>query len=412
MSDIKPFEFRVSDEDLDFLKKKLALTRFPSELEDPGNAYGARLPEVKRLAKAWQEDTVPWRKIEESINHLPNFQTTVQPDGFEELNIHFLHAKSEVPGAIPLLFCHGWPGCFLEARRLLEPLSQAGEDNPAFHVIAPSLPNFGFSDGTSKKGFGLKQYAETLHKLMLKLGYDEYVTQGGDWGFFITRIMGVMYPDHVKGSHINFAIASEPSFGTQPLLALQHAVSPYTEKEKAGLARTKWFETEGSGYNQQQRTKPQTLGYALSDSPAGLLAWIYEKLVDWSDDYPWSDAEILAFVGIYWYSKAGPEASLRIYYESGHVGENGFSRKRATEWVDKVKLGVALFPRELYRLPNLWSKTLGPLVYVSDNDKGGHFAATESSDVIINDLRKMFGKKGGAYGVVEGKDGYVKESTL
>ena len=236
------------------------------------------------------------------------------------------------------------PGNFLEVSKLLLLLAEprSGKHLPAFHIVAPSLPNFGFSEGTKKRGFGLAQYAETLHKLMQKLGYEKYVTQGGDWGCMITRAMGKLYPDHCVASHINMPRGSRPKYSSNPILALQHSLTPYTEYEKKGLSRTQWFQKEGSGYRTQQATKPQTLNYLLADSPVGLLAWIYEKLHDWTDDYKWTDDEILTWVSVYWFSTAGVAAAQRIYYEALH---GAVTRNMTEEYTPHVKLGLAFFPK-------------------------------------------------------------------
>lgn len=195
---------------------------------------------------------------------------------------------------------------------------------------------------------------------MLDLGYPRYVTQGGDWGFYTTRIMGLLYPHAVLASHINMVRASAPSFASQPLLALQHALTPYTPTEKCGLERSDWFLTQGQAYRQLQATKPQTLAFAFADSPVALLAWIYEKLHDWTDGYAWTDDEVLTWVSIYWFSTAGPNAHVRIYYEAvNNPTEKVPSRERASEWVGGVKLGLAHFPRELTVVPRAWGKTLG-----------------------------------------------------
>lgn len=298
------------------------------------------------------------------------------------------------------------PGSFLEVTKILPLLAGGGKETPAFHVVAPSLPNYGFSSGTKEKGFGLPQYAETCHKLMLKLGYDKYVTQGGDWGCMITRIMGLLYPHHVQASHINMIRGHAPTFLSNPILATQHAFTPYSQRDNAGLDRSNWFLKEGSGYRMEQGTKPQTLGYALVDSPVGLLAWIYEKLHDWTDGYPWTDDEILTWVSIYLFSTAGPAANLRIYYEALH--DNQMGRDRTERFIPHVRLGLAHFPKELTVVPKTWGRTLGPVVYESDNESGGHFAAWERPEAIARDLKEMFGKGGGAYDCVEGKDGYIK----
>jgi hypothetical protein len=255
----------------------------------------------------------------------------------------------------------------------------------------------------SQKGFGLVQYAEICHKLMLALGYAEYVTQGGDWGYVITRTMGRTYRKHCVASHINMAIPSYPK-PSQPLLFLRFMLTPFTPAERAGLERAKWFEKEGMGYFKAQSTKPQTIAYSQADSPVGLLAWIYEKLHDWSDSYPWTDDEVLTWVSIYVFSRAGPAAPSRQYYEAMHDPTNMLLK--AGVWLPEVKLGVSYFPKELAPMPKLWAHTMGPLVLQNEHEKGGHFAAWENPDALVSDLRAMFGKTGGAYGVVKGKSGY------
>jgi pimeloyl-ACP methyl ester carboxylesterase len=179
MADVKPYTISVDSSRIDDLKQRLSLARFPDELDGAEWDMGAPLADVQRLTKHWK-DSYDWEAAEKKLNQLPQFVTDIQCDGFESLAVHFVHKTSKVKGAIPLLFIHGWPGHFLEVSKILGPLSEGdGVNTPAFHVVAPSLPNFGFSQGTKKRGFALEQYAETLNKLMLKLGYNEYVTQGG-----------------------------------------------------------------------------------------------------------------------------------------------------------------------------------------------------------------------------------------
>jgi pimeloyl-ACP methyl ester carboxylesterase len=420
----EPYTISVADAAIEKLKRKLTDSDYPDELDSPDQwRYGAPLSDVKRLANHW-EKSFDWRKAEAKLNALPNFKKPVAVEGFGELDIHFIHKKSSNPNAVPLLFCHGWPGSFIEVTKLL-PLLETGETEGkvAFHVVAPSLPNFGFSQRITKPGFALSQYAETCHRLMQDLGYDKYVTQGGDWGFYITRTMGILYPSNVLASHINMVRAFAPTFTSHPALALQHAITPYTEAESKGMERSAWFTTEGQAYRQLQATKPQTLSYAFADSPVALLAWIYEKLNDWTDRYTWTDDEILTWISIYWFSTAGPNAHVRIYYEvQKYPTEKIPSRERASEWVDKVKLGLAHFPREITVVPRIWGKTMGesdhplsasctngsagPVVHESFNDKGGHFAAWERPDVIVNDLQTMFGKSGQCYMIVPGRSGH------
>ena len=196
-----------------------------------------------------------------------------------------------------------------------------------------------------------------------------------------------------------------PSFFKNPLLALRYMVTPYSAWDKEGLKRSKWFEEDGSAYGFEQATRPQTLGYALADSPVGLLAWIYEKLVEWTDNYPWTDDEILTWVSVYWFSTAGPAANLRIYYERQHTKSPQYGIEG---YIPKVKFGLAFFPKELYVVPPIWGDTFGTIVYRSVHKHGGHFAATEHPEIIAEDLRKMLGRGGGAFGAVKGKFGYTQ----
>ncbi|KAH7000626.1 Alpha/Beta hydrolase protein [Ilyonectria destructans] len=399
MSDgIRPFKINVPQSAIDTLKEKLALATFPDEVDfsDDWN-YGVPRSDIKRLAEYWK-DGFDWRAQEEKLNQFPQFTTGVAVDGFGDHEIHFLHQKSSKPDSIPLLFCHGWPGSFLEALKIL-PLLTESQDGPSFHVVAPSLPNFGFSEGVKKKGFSIPQYAESLHKLMAKLGYTKYVTQGGDWGFIITRLLGVKYPESCLASHLNFVrVTAPPSLSKSPLQYIKHALLPYTDYEKAGLARSTWFRHQGFGYNLEQSTKPSTLGFALSDSPVAVLAWIYEKLHDWTDNYPWTDDEILTWISVYQFSTAGPEASIRIYYEATHAEVEEVAK--GVVYVPGVPIGLSYFPKDLVVPPKTWGRTLGPVVFEQSHPDGGHFAAHERPKELVDDLRRMFGKGGGAHAVV------------
>lgn len=355
---------------------------------------------MKRLAEYWKNG-FDWRVQETKLNEHPNYHQRIKVEGFDELDIHYIHQPSDSPDAIPLLFAHGWPGSYLEVTKMLASLKESN-NGVAFHIVAPSLPNFAWSEGPKKTGFNLAKYAECLHNLMQKLGYERYVTQGGDWGFYITRAIGLLYPESCLASHVNMIRASQPSWTSHPVLALQHALTPYTDGDRKGLERGAWFQNEGQGYRILQSTKPQTVGYALTDSPVALLAWLYEKLHDWTDDYPWTDDEILTWVCIYYFSTAGPAASLRIYYEATHP-QAGVWKERTQVWIPKVKLGLCKTPRELGLVPNTWGRTLGPVVFESDKDKGGHFAAYEVPEEIVKDLRQMFGKRGPCYRIIESK---------
>ncbi|KAJ6571809.1 Alpha/Beta hydrolase protein [Mycena capillaripes] len=386
-----PFKISIPDEKLKLLRAKLELTTFPDELADAGWEYGVPQADVRRLVSRWING-YDWKKHESQLNsELPQFTRDIEVEGHGTLNIHYVHKKNDIAQAVPLLFVHGWPGSFLEGRKLLPLLTQGTEDFPAFHVVILSLPGYGFSEGAHTKGFSIAQYAEVGNKLMLALGYNEYVTQGGDWGYAITRKIAKLYGGkHSKAWHTNMLMGEEPEATQEPL----------TDKEKAGLERISWFRRRGMGYFHQQSTQPQTLGYSLADSPAGLLAWIYEKLVNWTDAYPWEDDEVLTWISIYWFSRAGPTASVRTYFEAE---ENAFSVRDPPT----IPLGVSQFPKDLSVLPKSWTRGMGNIVFEEEHDSGGHFAAYERPAYLANDLRKMFGKDGPAYGIVPGKSGYA-----
>ncbi|KAL1600640.1 hypothetical protein SLS60_007027 [Paraconiothyrium brasiliense] len=406
MSNITPFSINIPNEKVQRLKQKLSAIDFPDEVtgaEDPW-ARGVPLSEMKRLTAYWA-GTFDWRKAESKLNQLSQFVTEVDVDNFGKYTIHHVHQKSDFEQAVPLLFLHSWPGGFFEVSKLL-PYLDGGEDKPAFHVVAPSLVDFGFSSGSKKQGFAIDQHAEVCHKLMLSLGYTEYVVQGGDLGCLTARFIALKYGrKHCKATHTNNALPAEPTEAKHPQLYARLQSTPLTPLELNGLARTAKYFSTASGYYQLASTRPQTLGYALADSPVALLAWIYEKLHDWVDlNYTWTDDEICTWVSIYWFSTPGPAASSRVFYEFEHrTPEGAFPASQA--YID-VPLGVARFANDTVLLPRLWNQTLGPVVYESEYDEGGHFAAWERPDAIAKDLQAMFGRGGPAFACVDGKSGY------
>ncbi|KAH9939031.1 alpha/beta-hydrolase [Epithele typhae] len=400
----QPFTLNVPDADLNLLRQKLKNTRFPDELDEAGWEYGVPLADVKRLVARWQ-DGFDWRESEAAINALPQFTRDIEVEGFGTLNIHYLHQKSEEKNAVPLLFVHGWPGHFLEVRKMLPLLTAKSADHPSFHVVAPSLPGFGFSENPKKKGFAHRQYAEAANKLMISLGYDQYVVQGGDWGHYVSAYLSTFYAHtNLKAWLSNFPHARPPTLAQSPRLYLANLPTPYTAREREGLARTRAFEATGGGYAFEQGTKPQTVGTALADSPAGLLAWIYEKLVGWSDGCRWEDDEVLEWVSIYWFSRAGPAASVRIYKEM--TGCWAYPVVTNVKWTS-IPFGMSHY-KDLHYSPKKWLQTLGNLQFESElHERGGHFAAYEVPEALVGDIRKFFGKGGAAFGVVEGKNGYA-----
>ncbi|KAF7369301.1 hypothetical protein MVEN_00258000 [Mycena venus] len=382
-----PFNIAIPDEKLALLHRKLELTTLPDELKDSGWEYGVPLTAVRRLVERWK-DGFDWRKQEAQINsELPQFTRDIQIDGHGSLNIHYVHKKSAVASAIPLLFVHGWPGSFLEARKLAPPIDNGGpsilQRSIWSHLVFPATD---FLKDPVPKGL-----------IWITLGYDQYVTQGGDLGFPITcRIAKLYGGKHVKVWHTNMPIGAPPETGTAPAL---------TAKEEERLAKNAAFFKHGTGYLRQQMTQPQTLGYSLADSPAGLLAWIYEKMVNWSDDYPWSDDEVLTWFSIYWFSRAGPTASLRVYFE----GENrNFEAIFAVSHpTPTIPLGISRFVNDTMGFPKSWTRVIGNVVFDREHESGGHFAAYERPQDIADDLRKMFAKDGPVYGAVPGKSGYA-----
>ncbi|EMD33629.1 hypothetical protein CERSUDRAFT_98193 [Gelatoporia subvermispora B] len=398
----RPFKLSVSDEDLALLRQKLELARLPDELDGAGWDYGVPLGDIRRLVARWK-DEFDWRKAEAEINTFPQFTRDIGIDGFGTLNIHYIHQKSSCSNAIPLLFLHGWPGHFMEARKIIPLLTSASPDYPSFHIVAPSHPGFGFSEAPRKRGFAADQYAEVGNKLMLALGYTEYVVQGGDFGQMVARKMAHTYGNKtVKAWHTNETIAKFPNFFSNPMLYLLALIKPLTPWERAGRERTAWIYKYGKGYFQEQATRPQTIGYNLADSPVGLLAWVYEKLVQWTDEYPWEDDEVLTWISIYWFSRAGPAASVRIYYEATQTG----NIQDIYTWWSPIPLGLSFFPKELDVVPRVWARTIGNVVQESEHDRGGHFAAHEQPEALAADVRGLFAKGGPAFGVVRGKNGY------
>ncbi|KAF4617163.1 hypothetical protein D9613_005926 [Agrocybe pediades] len=399
-----PFKIAIPEESVARLKQKLSLTVFPDELEDAGWEYGVPLADMRRMVARWK-DGYDWRKHEAALNEeLPQFTRDIDVEGHGTLNIHYIHQKSAVVDAIPLLFVHGWPGSFLEVRKILPLLIQGSAEHPAFHVVAVGLPGFGFSEAPKKKGFEITQYAEVGHKLMLALGYNDYVVQGGDWGYAITTKIADKYgKKHAKAWHTNFPVATPPSARSKPLAFLSNLLSSYTPQEQEGLKRLQWYMEKSSGYYRQQSTQPQTLGYSLADSPAGLLAWIYEKLVVYSDEYPWEqDDEVLTWMSIYWFSRAGPAAAVRIYYEHTKTGQTIWEIKPPSN----VPIGFSYFPKEIVHLPRRWLRQSN-VVFEGEHASGGHFASFEKPKELVDDLRKMFSRGSRAFGVVPGKTGYA-----
>jgi epoxide hydrolase len=377
--EIRPFRVEIPQADIDDLRERLARTRWPDELPGAGWSYGIPLDYMKELAEYWRT-RYDWRRHEARLNEFPQYTTTI--DG---QNIHFLHVRSSDPNAMPLMLIHGWPGSvveFLEViRPLTDPRGHGGDPGDAFHVVVPSIPGFGFSGPTHEKGWDVNRIVRAFAELMRRLGYQRYGAQGGDWGSTISRQLGLLDPDHVAGLHLNM-LGTAPS-GDPGEMAL------LTETEKGHVQAGARFQQEGSGYYMQQSSKPQTLAYALTDSPAGQLAWIAEKFKEWTDSesVP-EDAvdrdQLLTNVSVYWFTGTA-NSSARLYYEFGHSGAGWGKVEPST-----MPTGVAVFPREIMPSIRRFAERSNNIVHWTDFDRGGHFAAMEEPDLLVGDIRECF----------------------
>ncbi|CAK5282715.1 unnamed protein product [Mycena citricolor] len=403
-----PYTIAVSDDALASLHQKLKATRLPDELDEAAWDYGVPLADIKRLVARWR-DGYDWRTHEAALNaELPQFTRDIAVDGHGTLNVHYVHQRSVVQGAVPLLFVHGWPGSFFEARKIVPLLVARSSEHPSFHVVVMSLPGCGFSEAPRKKGFAIDQHAEVGHKIMLALGYNEYVTQGGDWGYFITRRIAKRYGhQHNKAWHTNLPLGRPPTLYYEPLSFLALCVRGLTQEEKDGLAQTGRFNSRSRGFHAQQSTRPQTVGYALADSPVGLLAWIYEKLVELADKYPWNDDEVLTWISIYWFSRAGPTAASRIYYEFAEGRSDVTKDIYGPADYPTIPMGMSHFAGEKVNIQlGVWTNASGNIVHRNKHERGGHFPAYEAPHSLVDDLRAMYGKGGPVFDIVKGHSGY------
>jgi pimeloyl-ACP methyl ester carboxylesterase len=374
------FEIRVSDDELEDLRERLSRTRWPDQIPGSGWDYGTDLAYLQELCEYWREK-FDWRPQEALLNRQEHFRTEI-----EGQPIHFLHARSKVEGALPLLITHGWPGSVFEFYKILGPLSDpeahGGSAEDAFHVVCPSMPGYGWSGPTLEPGWHVGRVAEVLAKLMARLGYERYGAQGGDWGAIVTTHLGLVDPAHLAGIHLNMVVAGPPAGVENPM----EGVSP---EELAGVADMGEFQKNETGYQQIQGTKPQTLGTALNDSPAGLAGWIVEKFRTWSDcggevERRFSKDELLTNVMIYWTTQT-INSSIRLYCESMRAGLFAPAGRRV-----EVPTGCAIFPKEIIRPPRRWVEAAFDVRRWSVFESGGHFAALEEPEALVEDVRAFF----------------------
>ncbi|WKT49336.1 Epoxide hydrolase-like [Fusarium oxysporum f. sp. vasinfectum] len=395
MAGIAPFKIHVPDSLLEEVKIKLKYARLDNGMADvEWNDLEIGHSAFKEVVEFWR-DEYDWRKYEAFLNTFNHFKAPIQVDGFEPLDIHFLHHRSSREDAIPLIFVHGWPGSFLEATKILPLLVNPPEGKQAFHVVAPSIPGYGFSQYSKKSGFGLEQHAACFALLMKRLGYEKYVCQGGDWGSSIVRYMALNHPDAVQAIHINMFLALPPDSKKAPEKYARYQKNDYTEQELKNLERTHWFATEERGYQRIQETKPVTLGYALHDSPVGMLAWFVGKLKAWTDGYPWTKEELIHWAFIHYLGS--PSAAMQIYKEAEAV-LNDNPDSMLGRYIS-LPVGGSLFPKELWLYPRDWLSETCNIQFWRQHQKGGHFIAWERPETLANDVAEYYSKSGPVFGL-------------
>ena len=365
--DVRPFRVNVPEAVLDDLRDRLARTRWPDQIPGSGWDYGTDLAYLQDLCDTWQ-NKFDWRAQEDRFNRWPHFLTDI--DGQQ---IHFIHARSDNPDALALVITHGWPGSVAEFLDIIEPL------RADFHVVVPSLPGYGWSGPTTATGWHVPRVADAWVTLMARLGYERYGVQGGDWGAMVSARVAAIDPEHCVGHHSNMLLAF-PSDASGIVL---------TEQESADLASVGEFSKRGDAYSQIQGKNPQTLGYGLTDSPAGLAGWIVEKFLVWTDNNgsP-EDAvtrdQLLTNLTVYWVTKT-INSSIRLYFERQRADRFGGRGEYVT-----VPTAAAVFPKEIFRTPKAYAQTRFNLVRYTRFDRGGHFAALEEPDLLVQDVQEFF----------------------
>ncbi|MFI5987239.1 epoxide hydrolase family protein [Streptomyces sp. NPDC051555] len=379
---VAPFRLDVPQRELDDLAERLDRTRWPSELSGVGWDYGVPGDHLRELAGHWRHG-YDWRAAEARLNEWPQFTTVI--DGAQ---VHFAHVRSPEPDATPLLMTHGWPGSIVEFERVVGPLTDprahGGDPRDAFHLVLPSIPGFGLSGPTTDTGWEFKRVARAFAELMERLEYPAYGVQGGDWGAAISRELGRIRPERVIGVHLNLlpgagAVAAP---GEAELAELSPAER---ERTVASWERYRVWARERQGYADIQATRPQTLAYGLNDSPVGLLAWIGEKFVEWTDPRcPVDRDQVLTNVMLYWLTGTAGSAA-RIYYERAHAAYYGGPPEPSA-----TPTALADFPQDNFiPLRHVAARTDNVVRWTS-YDRGGHFAAMEVPELLVGDVRAFF----------------------
>jgi pimeloyl-ACP methyl ester carboxylesterase len=385
---IRPFRIRVAQEEIEALQRRVRATRWPDSETVGDRSQGVQLAKLRPLMEYWATG-YDWRTVEGRLNALPQFVTEI--DG---LDVQFAHIRSRRDDAVPLLMTHGWPGSIVELLKVIEPLTDpaahGARSEDAFHLVLPTLPGYGFSGKPATTGWNPARIARAFHELMVRLGYPRYVAQGGDWGAIVSELLAVQEPEGLLGIHVNMP-------GTVPPNVLRHlrtfdpAPPKLSEREKVAYDRLLHFYRDGFGYAAMMNQSPQTIGYALEDSPVGMAAYYYDKFAEWTDSAGEPEKvltydEMLDAISLYWLTRTGTSSS-RSYWEGAQAGGGPFD---AVE-IPRVPVAVTVFPAEIYPAPRSWGeRTFRNLVYWNEVDKGGHFAAWEQPDLLSEEVRAAF----------------------
>jgi epoxide hydrolase len=372
-TDIIPFRVDIPQRDLDDLGARLAAARWPGEVAGAGTRYGMPLAVIERLVQRWR-DGYDWRAAEARLNEFPQFTTTV--DG---QRIHFIHVRSPEPDAVPLLLMHGWPSTVLEFSRVIGPLTDprahGGDPSRAFHVVVPSVPGYGFSSPVTEPGWDSARIARAFAGLMTRLGYDRWGAAGGDVGALIGRELGILAPPGLTGVHL-LQIFAFPAGDPGEMAGL-------SEQDTQSLSGSTGDFQSKAGYQNIQRTRPETLGYGLTDSPVAQLAWNAELWTGWGDYADYLDVDhFLGHVSIYWFTRTGV-SSARHYYEDAQSGA-GYR-----DVPNRVPTAVAVFPQD-YRTIRAFAERANNIVRYTEFDRGGHFAYVTDPELVVADLREFF----------------------
>jgi epoxide hydrolase len=373
---IVPFTYHAPQSALDDLRQRLAYARWPERETVADWSQGVPLAKLRALVEYWRTD-YDWRRCEATLNSLGQYRTEI--DG---LQFHFLHVRSPHADALPIIITHGWPGSVIEFLKILDslanPTAHGGKAEDAFHVIVPSLPGFGFSGKPTGRGWNAERTARAWAELMERLGYRRYVAQGGDWGAFVTMAMAQQRPPELAAIHLNF-----------PQVIPDQIPESLSPAERRAVEAKKRFQEDGMGFFIEQATRPQTIGYALADSPIGQAAWIYEEFhAHTANKGDPEDAltrdEMLDDITLYWLTNTAA-SSARWYFEQRAVG------LKTTAGVVELPVGCSIFPHEVYRAPRSWAERVYPhLFYWNELDRGGHFAAFEQPALFTQELRNCF----------------------